>query len=154
MEKISAGMLLYKYENGELLFFLVHPGGPFLKKKSDGWWTIPKGEPEADEPLLATALREFEEETGFKPSGEFIELTAVIQKGGKKVYCWACEGDLDPQKVVSNTFEMEWPPASGKFKTFAEVDQAGWFNLEEAKFKINGRQFALLEELRGQANIP
>jgi predicted NUDIX family NTP pyrophosphohydrolase len=149
MGKISAGILLYKFENKQLWFFLVHPGGPFFIRKDEGWWTIPKGEPEENEDPLANALREFEEETGYLPSGEFIKLSPVTQKGGKKVQCWAIQGDLDPEKVVCNTFEMEWPPKSGKMKSFPEIDKAAWFDLEQAKVKINLRQVALLEELVG-----
>ena len=149
MGKISAGILLYKFENKKPLFFLVHPGGPFFKNKDDGWWTIPKGEPNENEESLNTALREFEEETGYRPSGECITLNPVIQKGGKKVQCWAVEGSLDAEKISGNTFDLEWPPKSGKIQSFPEVDRAAWFNFEQAKVKINERQVALLEELKG-----
>jgi len=147
MGKISAGILLYKLENNQLLFFLVHPGGPFFRRKDEGWWTIPKGEPQENEEPFENALREFEEETGYRPSGDFIKLMPVTQKGGKKVECWAVKGDLDPETIVCNTFEMEWPPRSGKFQHFPEIDKAAWFDLEQAQVKINERQFALLEEL-------
>ena len=149
MGKISAGILLYKFENKKPLFFLVHPGGPFFKNKDDGSWSIPKGEPNENEAPLNTALREFEEETDYRPSGNFVALNPVIQKGGKKVQCWAAQGDLAAEKILCNTFDLEWPPKSGKIESFPEVDRAGWFSFEQAKVKINERQVALLEELRG-----
>lgn len=145
--KQSAGILLYRKTGSEPEFFLVHPGGPFFAKKQEGWWTIPKGEPNPDEDLLECAIREFEEETGYRPSPPFTELAPITQKGGKKVYCWAAEGDLDPDAITCNTFEIEWPPKSGKMKAYPEVDKAGWFALEEAKTLINERQRELLEEL-------
>jgi predicted NUDIX family NTP pyrophosphohydrolase len=148
MAKISAGILLYKLVENQYYFFLVHPGGPFFKNKDEGWWTVPKGEPLADETPLSTALREFEEETGYCPSGDFIALSPVTQKGGKKVECWAVEGDLDAEKIVCNTFEMEWPPRSGLFKRFPEIDRAAWFDFAEAQVKINERQKGFLIELR------
>lgn len=145
--KQSAGILLYRKTGSEPEFFLVHPGGPFFAKKHDGWWTIPKGEPNPDENLLACAIREFEEETGYRPMPPFAELTPITQKGGKKVYCWAAEGDLDSEAITCNTFEMEWPPKSGKMKAYPEVDKAGWFTLAEARTLINERQRELLEEM-------
>jgi len=147
MRKVSAGILLYKLENDHLLFFLVHPGGPFFRHKDKGWWTIPKGEPQEDEDPFNTALREFVEETGYRPGGDFIKLNPITQKAGKRVMCWAVKGDLVPEGIVSNTFEMEWPPRSGKLQSFPEIDKAAWFDLAEAKVKINERQVALLEEL-------
>ena len=114
--KQSAGILLYRKTGSEPEFFLVHPGGPFFAKKQEGWWTIPKGEPNPDEDLLECAIREFEEETGYRPSPPFTELAPITQKGGKKVYCWAAEGDLDPDAITCNTFEIEWPPKSGRSK--------------------------------------
>jgi predicted NUDIX family NTP pyrophosphohydrolase len=145
--KQSAGILLYRTSNNQIEVFLVHPGGPFFKNKDEGWWTIPKGEPSGDEPLLQTARREFEEETGYLPAGSAIPLQPITQKGGKRVHCWAIPGDLDPNSLVSNTFEMEWPPKSGKLSTFAEVDTGAWFNVEQAKKKINQMQFSFIEEL-------
>lgn len=128
-------------------FLLIHPGGPYFLKKHEGVWSIPKGELFGGEEPLMAAIREFEEETGYKPSGDFIELTPIVQKGGKKVLCWAVEGDLNPESIISNVFEIEWPPRTGKMKNFPEVDKAGWFNIEEAMQLINENQIPLLEEL-------
>jgi predicted NUDIX family NTP pyrophosphohydrolase len=148
MPKISAGLLLYRVRNGVLEFLLVHPGGPFWKNKDAGAWTIPKGEIGDGEESLAAATREFEEELGFKPNGPFAELTPIKQKGGKVVQAWAFEGDCDPSKIKSNTFTMEWPPRSGKQAEFPEVDRAEFFNLEDAKAKVNPGQIPLLEEVQ------
>jgi len=148
MPKISAGLLLYRTRNGALEFFLVHPGGPFWKNKDDGAWSIPKGEIGDNEEPLAAAIREFEEELGFKPSEPFIELTPIKQKAGKLVHAWAFQGDCAPTQIKSNTFSMEWPPKSGKQAEFPEVDRAEFFNLEAAKTKINQAQIPLLEELQ------
>lgn len=143
--KRSAGILLCRKGQEGTEFFLVHPGGPFFAKKHEGWWTIPKGEPNEGEGLLACAIREFAEETGYTPQPPFIQLGPITQKGGKTVYCWAAEGNLDPLAISSNTFEMEWPPKSGKIKAFPEIDKAGWFSYEEAKVLINERQQAFLD---------
>jgi predicted NUDIX family NTP pyrophosphohydrolase len=147
MPKISSGLLLYRICNGALEFLLVHPGGPFWKNKDAGVWTIPKGEIAENEEALAAAVREFEEELGFKPSEPFIELTPIKQKAGKTVRAWAFKGDCDPTQIKSNTFSMEWPPKSGKQAEFPEVDRAEFFKLEEAKGKINPAQIPLLEEI-------
>jgi predicted NUDIX family NTP pyrophosphohydrolase len=148
MPKISAGLLLYRLRSGTLEFLLVHPGGPFWKNKDAGAWTIPKGELGDNEEPLAAAIREFEEELGFKPTGQFIELTPIKQKGGKTVHAWAVEGDCDPTQIKSNTFTMEWPPKSGIQAEFPEVDRAEFFEFGEAKEKINQAQILLLEELQ------
>jgi predicted NUDIX family NTP pyrophosphohydrolase len=148
MPKISSGLLFYRIRNSILEFLLVHPGGPFWKNKDAAAWTIPKGELADNEEPLAAAVREFEEELGFKPSGPFIELTPIKQKAGKLVHAWAFEGDWDPTQIKSNTFSMEWPPRSGKQAEFPEVDRAEFFNLEAAKTKINPAQIPLLEELQ------
>jgi predicted NUDIX family NTP pyrophosphohydrolase len=148
MPKTSAGLLLYRVRAGVLEFLLAHPGGPFWKNKDAGAWTIPKGEIAENEAPLAAAIREFQEELGFKPSQPFIELTPIKQKGGKVVHAWAFEGDCDPTQIKSNTFSMEWPPRSGKQAEFPEVDRAEFFNLEEAKTKINSAQIPFLEELQ------
>lgn len=145
--KQSAGILLYRRTNGATEFFLVHPGGPFFAKKDAGAWSIPKGEFDETEMPLEAAKREFHEETGKEIDGEFIALSPVKQKSGKTVFAFAVEGDIDPAKIISNTFEIEWPPKSGKMKTFPEVDKAAWFSAEEAKEKINPAQGGLINEL-------
>lgn len=143
----SAGLLLFRRRDAGLEFFLVHPGGPFFIKKDIGVWSVPKGEFDEQEEPLQAAIREFEEEVGTRISGNFIELNPIIQKGGKKVLCWAVEGDLDPGKLISNTFEMEWPPKSGKKQSFVEIDKGNWFNYEDAVKAIKDRQIPLLDEL-------
>ncbi len=144
----SAGILLFRRKKG-LEVLLVHPGGPFLVRKDLGAWSIPKGEYDESEDPLAAARREFAEETGQPVEGEFLPLKPVKQKGGKEVLAWAVEGDMDAEKAVSNLFEMEWPPRSGKMKQFPENDRAGWFDLPVARTKINERQRELLDELEG-----
>ena len=147
MGKQSAGILLYRKTVSGIQVFLVHPGGPFFKNKDLGAWSIPKGEFLDDEDPLAAAKREFEEETGQAIEGNFIKLAPVVLKSGKTVHAWAVEGDIDHQTITSNLFEMEWPPKSGKKQTFPEIDRAGWFDLEEARVKINGAQVGLIEEM-------
>lgn len=127
---------------------LVHPGGPFFAKKDAGAWTLPKGEFADEELALAAAQREFVEETGFPPRGPFLPLGTVKQSGGKLVHAWACEGDLDVEKIKSNTFTIEWPPNSGKQREFPEIDRAAWFTLEAAREKMNAAQTDFLERLR------
>ena len=146
MIKRSAGLLVYRTTNVHPEVFLIHPGGPFFAKKDISVWSIPKGEFDTEEPLTA-ARREFEEETGFKIAGDFIELKPIKQKGGKLVYAWAVEADFDPSKIVSNTFPLEWPPKSGVIKEFPEADRAEWFDVETAKQKINSAQIDLIDEL-------
>jgi len=145
--KSSAGILMYRVRNGTVEVFLVHPGGPYWAKKDDGSWSIPKGEFEKAEDPLAAAKREFQEETGFSCSGEFLELAPVKQLGGKTVYAWAISGDCDAEAVRSNTFSIEWPPRSGKRAEFPEVDRAAWFPLDVAKEKIQSGQRGLLQQL-------
>jgi len=147
MSKISAGILLYRIRDDNVEVLLVHPGGPFFRNKDAGSWSIPKGETDDDEDLLAVARRELEEETGLKPAGPFVPLKPIKQKGGKIVHAWACAGDCDPSQLKSNTFTLEWPPRSGKLQEFPEVDRAEFFDLATAKLKINSAQAALLEEL-------
>ncbi len=147
MLKQSAGLLLYRQKKNLLEVFLVHPGGPFWAKKDLGSWSIPKGEFQQDEDPLLAAQREFHEETGFTISGEFKSLSSIKQKSGKIVYAWAIEGDIDQTKIKSNTFEMEWPPKSGKMKEFPEIDKADWFALAVAMEKINQGQVAFLDRL-------
>jgi predicted NUDIX family NTP pyrophosphohydrolase len=148
MAKKSAGILLYRMSKEALQVFLVHPGGPYWVKKDDGAWSIPKGEFEDDEDPLAAAKREFNEETGINLYGEFIELEPVKQKSGKIVYAWAVEGNVDATTIKSNSFEIEWPPRSGKMKSFPEIDKAEWFTIIEAIQKINPAQSPLIKELQ------
>jgi predicted NUDIX family NTP pyrophosphohydrolase len=149
--RISAGLLMYRTRANKVEFLLVHPGGPFWKNKDAGAWTIPKGEIEESEETLATAMREFEEELGIKPSGPFIALAPIQQKGGKIIHAWAFEGEVDPDQISSNVFSREWPPRSGRLQEFPEVDRAAWFDLETAKSKINPAQISLLEEAQQKA---
>ena len=144
----SSGILLYRTKDKAIEVLLVHPGGPFWKNKDLGAWSIPKGEYTNDEDPLAAAIREFEEETGTKLTGDFIELKQIQQKGGKLVKCWAKEGDLDADAIKSNHIKLEYPPKSGKWINVPEVDKAAWFSLEEAIKKINSGQQPLLEELQ------
>ncbi|MCD6238532.1 MAG: NUDIX domain-containing protein [Thermotogae bacterium] len=153
MAKKSAGILLYRLKNGTLEIFLVHPGGPFWAKRDLGAWSIPKGEIARDEDPLDTAKREFREELGVDFAGELIPLTPIKQKSGKVVYAWASEGDIDPDKIKSNTFEMEWPLRSGKKREFPEIDRGGWFNILDAKRKINPAQSALIDELMSKFGL-
>jgi predicted NUDIX family NTP pyrophosphohydrolase len=144
--KTSAGILLYRRRGGALEFFLVHPGGPFWAKKDLAAWSIPKGEVVAGEEPLATAVREFAEETGFAIDGPFEPLRPVRQAGGKVVTAWAAEGDCDPAALRSNPFTMEWPPRSGRMREFPEADRAAWFPAGEARLRINPAQIALIDE--------
>ena len=137
---------MYRYVDNDVQVLLVHPGGPLWARKDLGVWTIPKGEFE-DEEALAAARREFEEETGAPVDGDFIALTPVTQKSGKVVHAFALAGDLDASTIKSNTFELEWPPHSGRTREFPEVDRAEWFSLHAAAEKINPAQRALLLEL-------
>lgn len=145
-KKISAGLLLYR-RRGELELFLVHPGGPFWAKKDLGAWSLPKGEISEGEDPLQAAKREFTEETGCPIDGEFRPLEPVKQSGGKVVYAWAIEADCDPSQVRSNLFSMEWPPKSGKTQEFPEVDRAAWFDIPEARKRINPAQKAFIDQL-------
>jgi predicted NUDIX family NTP pyrophosphohydrolase len=146
--KQSAGLLLFRRRGHSLEVLLVHPGGPYWARKDDGAWSIPKGEVEESEDVLAAARREVEEETGARPSGPFISLAPVHQTGGKIVHVWAVESEFDPASLTSNLFEMEWPPKSGKLKSFPEVDRAGWFDLETAARKILASQAVVLQHLQ------
>ena len=148
MPKTSAGLLMYRSQEGALEVILVHPGGPFWAKKDLGSWSIPKGEFDPGEDPLASAKREFEEETGFAAVGEFKLLAPLKQPSGKIVHAWAFEGDCDLKAIKSNTFSIEWPPRSGKMQAFPEVDRAGWFTIDAAKKKILKGQVGFLEELR------
>ena len=146
MPKQSAGLLMARRRNGADEFLLVHPGGPLWAKKDLGAWSIPKGEHVPDEDPLAAARREFDEETGVSAEGPFVELTPVRLPSGKRVTAWILSGDLDPDAIRSNRFTMEWPPRSGKRQEFSEVDRAAWFDLEEARRRINPGQAPILEE--------
>ena len=139
---------MYRVKSEELQVLLVHPGGPFFAKKDDGVWSIPKGEPDAGEGLFDAAQREFEEETGFKSSPPYIELSPITQKGGKIVHAWAFAGDCDPSQLRSNTFTLEWPPKSRRIQEFPEMDRAGWFGHDIAIRKIKAAQIPLLDELK------
>ena len=145
--KQSAGILLYRFNQKDLEFFLVHPGGPFWKNKDLGAWSIPKGEFEDGEDPLKAAQREFEEETGQKIDGDFVKLNAVKLKSGKMVYAWAIEKDIDPKILLSNTIQIEWPPKSGKKIEIPEVDKGEWFSFDEAKEKINPAQASFLVQV-------
>lgn len=147
MAKISAGLLMYKRTAEGLRLLLVHPGGPFWCNKDEGAWTVPKGLIEEGEPMLQAARREFEEETGMKPTGPFVELRPVRQKGGKLVHCWAFEGDCDPAAIRSNTFTMQWPPRSGRYERFPEIDRAEFFTPDDARRKINPAQAEWIDDL-------
>jgi len=145
----SAGLLLYRRQFEQLEVFLVHPGGPFWANRDEGAWSIPKGELGEGEDGLAAARREFAEETGLLvEKGESIPLGSVQQKSGKVVHAWAVEGDLNAGAIRSNTFTMEWPPRSGQFAEFPEVDRGGWFDLATARVKLNEAQIVFLDRLR------
>ena len=147
MAKLSAGVLMFRRAAGEPEVLLVHPGGPFWRKKDAGSWSIPKGEYEEGEDPLAAAMREFEEETGLRPAGDAVPLGQVRQAGGKLVTAWALEGDCDASTCRSNSFSMEWPKGSGKLCDFPEVDRAEWFTLSVAREKILKGQLPFLEKL-------
>jgi predicted NUDIX family NTP pyrophosphohydrolase len=149
MARASAGLLLYRRRGEGIEVFLVHPGGPFWAKKDKAAWSIPKGEVDPDEDLLAAARREVLEETGLVVEGAVHPLGPVRQAGGKLVHGFAVEADADPAALHSNTFEMEWPPRSGRTQTFPEVDRAAWFPLEVARDRIHKGQQGLLDQLQG-----
>jgi predicted NUDIX family NTP pyrophosphohydrolase len=148
MPKRSAGLLMYRLREGHLEIFLVHPGGPFWAKKDLGAWSISKGEYVEGELPLEAARREFQEETGFAAEGDFLELGAVQQAGGKVVMAWAFEGDCDPSKLVSNLCEIEWPPRSGRKIEIPEVDRGSWFSIADARERILKGQAPFLDRLQ------
>ena len=152
--RLSAGLLIFR-RNNIIQVLLAHPGGPFFARKDDGVWTIPKGEAGPGEDLLTRARIEVEEEIGIKPSGNWIPLGSIKQKGGKTVHAWAVEGDLPEQfELKSNLFEMEWPPRSGKLKEFPEIDRAEFFQEQIARLKINPAQIPFLDRLRAALKLP
>lgn len=154
MPRVSAGLLMFRQHSKETEVFLVHPGGPFFRKKDLGAWSIPKGEIDAGEDDLAAAQREFREETGVTAEGPFISLGEVKQSSGKIVKAWAFAGDCST-KITSNTFSMEWPPKSGPQEEFPEVDRADWFSIEEARKRILPNQEPFLNRLVSHVkNIP
>jgi predicted NUDIX family NTP pyrophosphohydrolase len=143
----SAGILLYRQTNAKLEVLLVHPGGPYWRKKDAGAWSIPKGEMYEGEDAEVAASREFSEETGAKLSEPLEPLGEIRQRGGKRVIAFAVEGDLDVDRIKSNTFEIEWPPRGGKMQNFPEIDRAEWFDLPSAHSKIIEGQRPLLDRL-------
>jgi predicted NUDIX family NTP pyrophosphohydrolase len=147
MPKRSAGILMYRPSENGLEVLLVHPGGPFWAKKDLGAWSIPKGEYSDAEEALAVAVREFEEETGSRPQGDFQPLGELVQPGRKIVTAWAVEADFDIATLKSNVFELEWPPKSGRKVSFPEVDRAEWFSLDEARRRILPGQQEFLARL-------
>lgn len=155
MSKISAGLLVCRVCDGVAQVLLVHPGGPFFAKKDDGAWSIPKGLAEPGEDLLGAARRETTEETGIAidAGATFVPLGTVRQKGGKVVHAWAFAGDCDPAAIVSNTFEMEWPPRSGRRASFPEVDRAAFFDRETALRKILEAQRPFVERALSQESL-
>jgi predicted NUDIX family NTP pyrophosphohydrolase len=147
---MSAGILLWRRHGGGIEVLLGHPGGPFFARKDAGHWTVLKGEAEPDDELVAVARREFQEETGHAPpEGSLVELGEVRQRSGKVVVAWAVEGDLDVTTSVSNVFEMEWPPRSGRLREFPEIDRVEWFDLSDARGKIIPEQAPFLDRLEG-----
>jgi predicted NUDIX family NTP pyrophosphohydrolase len=153
MTKTSAGILLFRKRPVGVQVMLVHLGGPFWMKKDEGAWSIPKGLANESEDLLAAAQREFLEETGATIQGEFVDLGAYKQPGGKTVVAWGCEGDFDPALLNSNNFTMEWPPRSGKKAEFPEVDKAGWYFLDEALKKATKGQRPIIAALAKKLGV-
>ncbi len=153
-DRTSAGILLYRRaDDGRLEVLLAHPGGPYFTERDLGDWTIPKGEPDGlAEPLDVVARREFAEETGtpIDPTAPAIPLGSIVQKGGKTVHAWAVEGDLDAAEALSNTFEMEWPPRSGRREVFPEIDRVGWFDPDEARRHLKASQIPFIDRLEAE----
>jgi predicted NUDIX family NTP pyrophosphohydrolase len=145
--KESAGLLLFRRINGAVEVLLAHPGGPFWQHRDAGAWTIPKGGIGPGEEMLRAAVREFTEETGFQPTGPFLPLGSITQRGGKVVHAWAFEGDCDPSRLTSVTTMTEWPPRSGRLIEVPEIDRARFFSLHEARRAINVAQVELLDRL-------
>jgi len=154
MKAQSAGILVYRFVDRRPQVLLVHPGGPYWANKDQAAWSIPKGLFGADETPFEAAQREFEEETGFPAEGEFIELGKLRQSSGKVVYAWALEMDLDPSRIVSNTFCLEWPKHSGRMREYPEVDRGQWFEIPEARRKIVKGQAGFLDALLEKISSP
>lgn len=152
--KLSAGLLLYRFEQASLQVFLVHPGGPFFAHKDEGAWSIPKGEYQEGDDPLATAKREFHEETGSDVTGSFHTLSPLTQPNGKVVSAWAVESDIDEATVKSNTFSLEWPPRSGKRQECPEVDRGAWFDVPTARTKLQPGQRGFLDQLQQLLALP
>lgn len=146
----SAGILLYRMANGQAEVFLVHPGGPYWANRDKGAWSVPKGVVNHQEDQLAAAKREFREETGFAPDGEFRPLGSFRQPSGKQLTVWALEGDCDPTKLKSESFSMVWPPKAGKLTAFPEVDRGAWFKRDQAMIRIVSGQRPIIERFYDQ----
>ena len=143
----SAGLLMFRRRGGVPEVLLAHPGGPFWSRRDEASWTLPKGEIGPEEDPLVAARREFLEETGFASEPPFHPLGELRQKSGKRISAWAFEGDADPARLVSNPFELEWPPRSGRLQSFPEVDRVQWFGLEEARRKLLAGQAPFIDSL-------
>ena len=154
MPKHSAGILLYRFREGNLEVFLVHPGGPFWARKDRAAWSIPKGEYEEGEDPLEAAKREFAEETGIELNSPLIDLGELRQPSGKIVHAWAASQDCDPSGIRSNTFTMEWPPNSSKLQEFPEIDRGAWYPTGVAKSKLHKGQVAFIDKLRKIIGLP
>lgn len=152
--EVSAGLMMYKFNDRKLKIFLVHPGGPYFKNKDNGYWSIPKGLIEKDEDYLKAAIREFKEETSFNVEEEYVSLGNIKQKSGKIVHAWAFNGNIsDDNQIVSNKCDLEWPPRSGTHIQIPEVDDGKFFDIETAKIKINSAQVPLIERLLKHLNL-
>jgi predicted NUDIX family NTP pyrophosphohydrolase len=156
MKKQSAGILPYKYVHGQIFFFIAHPGGPFYRKKDNGFWTLVKGEINEGEDPFAAAIREFKEETSIDIIGDFLQLTPIKQKSGKLVHVWAIESDFTTENIKSNTFTIEWPPKSGVMAEFPELDKFEWFDVLTTIGKLLAGQVPFVYEVlaRLQVSIP
>ena len=147
-KKISGGLLLYDKGGVATRFLVAHPGGPFFRKRDEGCWSIPKGEPESGEEVFDAAIREFEEETGLCPAGPFLELGDIVQKNGKRVYAWGFEGEWEEGRIPEcNEITLEFPKGTGKMWTFPEIDRAELLPLEEAKQKLRKEQHPFIDRL-------
>jgi predicted NUDIX family NTP pyrophosphohydrolase len=153
MKKRSAGILMYRRPGPQFQVLLVHPGGPFWAKKDFGAWSIPKGECHEGEETLVAAKREFREELGVEPVGAFLELGSLVQPSRKEITAWAVQGDFPVAELTSNTFELEWPPKSGRTRQFPEVDRAEWFSPDDARRKIVPGQVGFIDRLAARLDV-